>query len=127
MIGAWEWSPLMGLHRRASRIAYTLLVGVIISALTFFTALTDMWNEADLVDLMYWPIFAGGVWWVIALALIVNYPNSRRLWSRSRIIVGAFGLLTLVPAWAALVTVRAINYDSEPFYGGFVVLFILLL
>ena len=67
------------------------------------------------------------MWWVIAFALIVNYPTSRRLWSRTRAIVGLFGVLTLVPAWAALLSVRAIRIDSEPYYGGFVALFILLL
>lgn len=127
MAGAWEWTPLMGVHRKAGRIAYTLLVGAIISGLTYVAPLDQLWAEGTLVDAMYYPIALGGLWWVAALALIVNYPNSRRMWSRSRGIVGVFGLLTLIPAWAALVAVRAINYHTEAFYGGFVVLFILLL
>ncbi|RUO65554.1 phosphatidate cytidylyltransferase [Pseudidiomarina planktonica] len=129
MLGAWEWSPLMGLHRLSSRIAYTLLVGVIISSLTYITPITDLWHPEGLglVKSMLYPIIAGGVWWVIALGLIVNYPSSRRMWSRSRIIVGIFGLLTLVPAWAALVAIRSIEYEINPLQGGFTVLFILLL
>lgn len=127
MLGAWEWSPLMGLHRLASRVAYTLLVGAIISAGVFFMPTADLWQGGELEPLMYYAILSGGVWWVIALALVVNYPSSRRLWSRSRIIVGAFGLLTLIPTWAALVSIRSIDYAEEPLHGGFVLLFILLL
>ena len=33
MLGAWEWSPLMGVRRTSARIAYTLFIGAIIGVL----------------------------------------------------------------------------------------------
>ncbi|MGM0525634.1 MAG: phosphatidate cytidylyltransferase [Pseudomonadota bacterium] len=127
MLGAWEWSPLMGVTRKSGRIAYTIAVGAIIGILSFFVPYQHLWTDGSLDPLIYYTILVGGIWWVCALALIVNYPSSRRMWSRTRSIVGVFGLLIFVPTWAALVTVRSINIDVQPYFGGWVVLFILLL
>ncbi|HAD48634.1 MULTISPECIES: phosphatidate cytidylyltransferase [Idiomarina] len=127
MLGAWEWSPLMGVTKKSGRIAYTVAVGVIIGGLSLLVPYQHLWTDGSLDPLIYYTILVGGIWWVCALALIVNYPSSRRLWSRTRSIVGLFGLLIFVPTWAALVTVRSINIDVQPYFGGWVVLFILLL
>jgi phosphatidate cytidylyltransferase len=127
MLGAWEWSPLMGVTKKSVRIAYTVAVGAIIGGLSLLVPYQHLWTDGSLDPLIYYTILVGGIWWVCALALIVNYPSSRRLWSRTRSIVGLFGLLIFVPTWAALVTVRSINIDVQPYFGGWVVLFILLL
>ena len=127
MLGAWEWSPLMGVTKKSGRIAYTVAVGVIIGGLSLLVPYQHLWTDGSLDPLIYYTILVGGIWWVCALDLIVNYPSSRRLWSRTRSIVGLFGLLIFVPTWAALVTVRSINIDVQPYFGGWVVLFILLL
>ncbi|MDV6315373.1 phosphatidate cytidylyltransferase [Idiomarina sp. HP20-50] len=127
MLGAWEWSPLMGVRRISARIAYTLFVGAIIGVLSWLAPYEHLWRDGELSSIIYYTILAGGVWWVVALAMIVNYPSSRRMWSRTRAIVGVFGLLIFVPTWAALVTVRSIDIDESRFFGGWVVLFILLL
>ncbi|MAL84536.1 MAG: CDP-diglyceride synthetase [Idiomarina sp.] len=127
MLGAWEWSPLMGVRRTSARIAYTLFVGAIIGVLSWLAPYEHLWRDGELSKLIYYTILAGGIWWVVALAMIVNYPSSRRMWSRTRAIVGVFGLLIFIPTWAALVTVRSIDIDESRFFGGWVVLFILLL
>ncbi|EAQ32173.1 MULTISPECIES: phosphatidate cytidylyltransferase [Idiomarina] len=127
MLGAWEWAPLMGLTKVRSRIAYTLGIGIIIGALSLAVPFEHLWKAGTLNQIIYATIAAGGIWWVCALALVVNYPSSRRMWSRTRSIVGIFGMLIFVPTWAALVTVRSINIDIQPYFGGWVVLFILLL
>ena len=125
--GAWEWSPLMGVNRPSARVAYTLVVIVILAWLMWVVPLDAVWHDGLLASPLFYLICAGSVWWLVAIALIINYPRSRRVWSRTRSIVGLFGLLTLLPAWAGLVAIRSLNYAEQPLYGGFVVLFLLLL
>lgn len=127
MMGAWEWSPLMGVRRTSARIAYTAFIGALIGVLSWLAPYQHLWEGGELSSIIYYTIAVGGVWWVIALAMVVNYPSSRRMWSRTRAIVGVFGTLIFVPTWAALVTVRSIDIDESRFFGGWVVLFILLL
>lgn len=125
--GAWEWAPLMNVTRRSARIAYTVFVAVLLAVLMWWVPLDKVWQDGELAPVIYYLIVAGCVWWLVAIALVINYPRSRRVWSRTRSIVGVFGLLTLVPAWAGLVAVRSLNYAEQPLFGGFAVLFVLLL
>lgn len=125
--GAWEWAPLMNVTRHSARIAYTVFVAVLLSVLMWWVPLDKVWQDGELAPVIYYLIVAGCVWWLVAIALVINYPRSRRVWSRTRSIVGVFGLLTLVPAWAGLVAVRSLNYAEQPLFGGFAVLFVLLL
>ncbi len=128
MLGAaWEWSPIMGLRRPISRALYTLSVAVLLVALQWYIPVSDIWHEKELNPVYFWLLVAGSIWWAVATLLVLNYPSSRRLWSRTRSIVGVFGYLTLVPAAAGMFAVRSLNYASEPLFGGFVLLFILLL
>ncbi|MFC0444686.1 phosphatidate cytidylyltransferase [Pseudidiomarina halophila] len=128
MIGAaWEWSPIMGLKRPLSRVLYTLSVGLALAGLQWWIPLSQIWQAEQLHPVYFWLLIAGGGWWAIATLLVLNYPGSRRLWSRTRSIVGVFGYLTLIPAAAGMFAVRSLNYTTEPLFGGFVLLFILLL
>ncbi|MDT7524793.1 MULTISPECIES: phosphatidate cytidylyltransferase [Idiomarinaceae] len=125
--GAWEWAPLMGVTKRLGRIAYTLSVSVILAALMWWVPVDQVWQQGELAQPLYILIVLGCAWWVLALVLILNYPRSRRVWSRTRSIVGVFGWLTLVPAWAGMLAIRSLNYAEQPLFGGFAVLFVLLL
>jgi len=125
--GAWEWAPLMGVTKRLGRIAYTLSVSVILAVLMWWVPVDQVWQQGELAQPLYILIVLGCAWWVLALVLVLNYPRSRRVWSRTRSIVGVFGWLTLVPAWAGMLAIRSLNYTEQPLFGGFAVLFVLLL
>jgi phosphatidate cytidylyltransferase len=125
--GAWEWAPLMGLQRLASKLAYTASVAVILAVLIIAIPVDTIWLNGQLQPIYYAIVLAGLGWWVVATLLTLKYPNSRRLWSRTRSIVGLFGYLTLIPAWVGLLAVRSLNYSDNSLYGGFALLFVLLL
>ncbi|RUO49754.1 phosphatidate cytidylyltransferase [Pseudidiomarina donghaiensis] len=125
--GAWEWAPLMNVTRRSGRIAYTVFIAAVLALLMWVVPLHKVWQDGELAPVIHWLIVAGCVWWLVAIVLVINYPRSRRVWSRTRSIVGVFGILTLVPAWAGLIAVRSLNYAEQPLFGGFAVLFVLLL
>ncbi|MDX1704867.1 phosphatidate cytidylyltransferase [Pseudidiomarina sp.] len=124
---AWEWSPLMGLKRQVSRILYTASVTALLSLLLWLVPVGEIWQQATLNPLFYYVTIIGCAWWVLATLLVIKYPASRRAWSRTRLIVGIFGYLMFIPAWVALLTIRSIDYGGDPSFGGFAVLFVLLL
>lgn len=124
---AWEWSPLMGLKRQISRILYTASVTALLSLLLWLVPVGDVWQQDSLNPLFYYITIIGCIWWLVATVLVIKYPASRRAWSRTRSIVGVFGYLIFIPSWVALLTIRSIDYAAEPLFGGFAVLFVLLL
>lgn len=126
-IGAWEWSPLMGVRHKSGRLAYTALVAGLIVLLYWLVPVNHLWTDTGLVTPMVVTISLGVVWWLAAILMVLNFPGSQRLWRKSRVYVGGFGLLVLVPAWAALMSIRALNYDVNPLFGAWVVLFIFAL
>lgn len=128
MLGAaWEWSPIIGLQRPYSRALYTFSVAVLLAALQWWVPVEQIWQEHSLHPIYFWTLIAGGAWWIVATLMVLNYPNSRRMWARTRSIAGVFGYLILVPAAAGMFAVRSLNYAEDPLFGGFVLLFILLL
>ena len=125
--GAWEWAPFMGATKTVQRLAYVVLIVVLLSTSMVLVPLDVIWQQGELHPLFSTIIMIGCGWWVLATLLVINYPRSRRIWSRARAIVGLFGVRTLVPAYAGLLAIRSINYAEQPLNGGFVVLFVLLL
>lgn len=92
LMGAWEWSAFLKWTRPWPRAAYVGLVGVFLPLAWRITR-----TPAGMAALL------GGalLWWLIALVWIVAAPRRVRSWS-----AGLAGLLSLVPAWLALVRLR---------------------
>lgn len=126
-IGAWEWSPLMGVRRLSGRLAYTVSVAAMISVLYILAPINNLWQYDGLAAPIFSTIVIGVAWWLFAIALVLTFPHSRRFWQKTRLWVGLFGWLILVPAWAALVSIRALKFDQNELFGAWTVLFIFAL
>lgn len=126
-IGAWEWSPLMGVRRLSGRLAYTASVAAIIVVLYILAPINNLWQDNGLAAPIFSTIVLGVLWWLFAIGLVLTFPDSRRFWQRTRLWVGLFGWLILVPAWAALVSIRALRFDENELFGAWTVLFIFAL
>jgi len=126
-LATWEWSPLMGVTNKTGRIAYTLFNTVILAALYWLTPFENIWHQDGIVDGLLYIVLIGGIWWILAIALVFNFPRSKALWCKSKMFIGVFGVLVLVPAWAALMALRSLHYDSNPLFGSFTVLFVFVL
>ncbi|MET0081492.1 MAG: phosphatidate cytidylyltransferase [Sedimenticola sp.] len=96
LLAAWEWAPLAGLTRFRDR-------------LLFFITLTAGISGA------YWLIqrptlalalfAAGSLWWLFVTVILVRYRPERRVFD-SVFAKAILGILVLVPAWAALVSIH---------------------
>ncbi|SEI42372.1 phosphatidate cytidylyltransferase [Azotobacter beijerinckii] len=92
-LGGWEWARLAGFAGQSARLGFAASV-------------------AALLVLLYWvPVLAAGVmllgilWWLLAVPLVLNYPQSAPCWEGAGRRL-AIGLLILLPAWQGLLLLK---------------------
>jgi phosphatidate cytidylyltransferase len=91
-IGAWEWSAFVSPERHIARVAFVATIALGSAALWFATP--GVPGEQVL--------FAIAIgWWVVAFAWVAAAPARV-----SRVAAACAGLLTLIPAWFALMHLR---------------------
>lgn len=92
-LAAWEWAHLAGFNAQPARVAYAVLVVLLLAMLYQLPALAP------------WLLVAAVLWWGAATALVIGYPRSRRFWGGAP---GSLliGLLILLPAWQALLILK---------------------
>ena len=100
LLAGWEWSRLTGLKKVSSRIVFLL-------ALTLCAWLAWWMLISGQVFLV---LSVAGIWWGgVLIILAVNQPG-RALSYPKRFGLQIAGLLTLIPAWVALVSL----HDGHP-------------
>jgi phosphatidate cytidylyltransferase len=113
LLGAWEWANLAGLEAPWQRRLYTATVGAVLVAIAYYLSLPSLESppspnqSAGFRNLLV----IGCTWWAIALLWVQSYPHSALLWG-SRWVRAPMGLLVLIPAWAGLVYVRALEQGA---------------
>lgn len=124
-LGAWEWAKLTGLNIPLLKSMYTALVAAICWILGLLVPIDAIWVQGDL-NLIYKVILIiAGAWWFCSLFLILAYPRYSAFWRTSVAWRGVFGLLTLIPAWVAVVVLRTSLFEVDPFYGASLIFYIL--
>lgn len=114
LLGAWEWGRLINLPMRAERL---LLVSGVLNVLWFgyFLSATSIAVNLLLgVAVLWWCLAA---WWIRQFEAEHDIPYGRYLGRDVSV-----GMLTLVPAWLALVVLHA-----NPALGPRYVVFLLVL
>lgn len=99
LIGAWEWSGLLGDTHKLMRAIYVFLVVVCMALINFFP--------------IGIPLLIGGLIWLwILLSLIAYQVNDNALGFRYPLVRALGGIFVLVSAWVALLVLR-----SEALFG----------
>ncbi|MDP0563344.1 MAG: phosphatidate cytidylyltransferase [Candidatus Endonucleobacter sp. (ex Gigantidas childressi)] len=107
MLGGWEWANLAGIENNKLRWLYAAIIG----GLCF---LISVYSVSPVV------IFSVATgWWCLAFFLISNYP-ANTVWCTSKVVRLLMGCVTLIPAWLAMVVLKA-------FYGPYFIVILLLL
>lgn len=106
--GAWEWSRLAGIKNSLARLCFALLVVGL------------LWVSYSLTLIPI--LIVGVVFWLVGTMQIVLNEKSISSTTNSSIIRSVMGILVLVPAWKALVTLHGMNED-----GGLLVLFLMVM
>jgi phosphatidate cytidylyltransferase len=116
-VALWEWSRLAGLRAPAWRGAYCTAGLLLLFWLADFTGLPASVAHAERVrDLLMGAV----LWWTVALLWVKGYPGSAALWGAGPMRM-LMGLTTLLPAWLALMLLRA-----QP-HGQWLILFLVAL
>jgi phosphatidate cytidylyltransferase len=124
-LGAWEWSSMSGITRTLSKCAYAVLVVAICLILSIMLPTDLIWYQGQLNSLYTYILSIATIWWVVSLAMIIAYPNYSSVWYTSKILRGIFGLLTLIPTWIAVVSLRTSLYEVDPYYGASLIFYVL--
>ena len=114
LVGGWEWARLIGLTAPLTRIAYALLVAMVLWLTQLFVS---SFESAVLIVLL-----VSGLWWLVGSSMVFRYRGELGLSGGSRFFGGIIGLLVLVPTWLALVYLH--GYSS---HGPALVLFLMVL
>ena len=106
LVGAWEWSALMGVSRLPHAFFYPIFI--------IFVLLGSLFLPIKGI------LFAAVAWWLIAAVLVARYPNASDF-GKGVALRGIMGMLTLIPCWVAINFIR--NMPS----GTYVLLFLFVL
>lgn len=92
-LGGWEWARLAGLQAQPARVGFAVFVAL------------SLWGLYQLPALAGALLLLGVLWWLLAVPLVLNYPQSSRYWDGvgGRLLIG---LLILLPAWQGLVLLK---------------------
>lgn len=124
--GMWEWAQFVGLKSALSRAITAVTTASIL--LFFILANTDYIVAAKFITDATAPIlFIGCIWWLVALLLVVSYPNSAKLWAKSVMAKFLFGICTLLPFFVGLLALRFNNYRIDEYQGTYLLLYVCLL
>lgn len=124
MLAAWEWGQFAGLVSRSQRVWLAVLCGLLL-AFMMFTLPAYQYS-------VHLPQIAGSLWaalgwWIVALVLVLSYPVSAALWRDSSVIRLVFGVLTIVPFFWGMLTLRQYHYDVDHFTGAWWLLYVMFL
>jgi len=98
-VGGWEWANLAH-YDGWQRYLYALAIALLLVAVSFLIKDSASWALAILL--------IAGLWWVLALFLVIDYPRSQRYWSSSWVLT-LLGPIMLVPGYVGLMQLKLTN------------------
>ncbi len=112
MLGAWEWTRICEIKNSLLRIVYLLV---------FSLCLYFLWDNSN-PDLTRIVLQLSIIWWLAAIWLLLAYSRGRDYLHGQQLIKVAIGFVLLLPAYFALIMLRA-----DPAFGSAYVLLLLVL
>lgn len=123
-LSAWEWSQFVGWTAPIKRIIFAVLFSTFLLCLQLsFRDLTQLTTEA----LITYILLAGLIWWLVAIVLVLTFPNSARFWSQSVILKILFFILTILPFYCGMLVLKSVNSHINNFIGAWWVFYVMLL
>lgn len=121
-LATWEWSHFLGMVKKTQKAIFMVLIISLLALLYLIP------NDLSLKGQLFtYIICLSIVWWLIALLLVISYPQSAKYWSKSILIKLLFALFTLIPFYISMLELRSINYDIDRYTGAVWLLYVFVL
>ncbi len=127
----WEWARLSGLTKGAQKSLYALSLSLVSIVVWYFNQNLSLWPSTWFIEwhmtstlIAYWLAVIG---WAIAIVMILISKKSKSFWNRSPWVRLLMGVIFIVGFWVAAIAVRNTQIVQDPYFGGFLVLFMLAL
>ncbi|MFT6331487.1 MAG: phosphatidate cytidylyltransferase [Bermanella sp.] len=124
-LGAYEWANMSGITGRVSKASFMSLIVLICGVLIFAVDGQEVWYQGELNSIYKTILGIAAVWWAVSLGMILTYPKYSSVWTQNVPIRAAFGVLTLIPTWVAVISLRNNLYEVDPFYGASLIFYVL--
>lgn len=124
-LGAYEWANMSGITQRPQKVLLMLAAFASCVGLSLIVDVNKIWHQGQIHWLYHLILALSAVWWLVSLAMIIAYPRYSIHWRNSKRIRVAFGALTLIPTWVAVVSLRTSLHDVDPFYGSSLIFYVL--
>ncbi|MFB6434839.1 MAG: phosphatidate cytidylyltransferase [Candidatus Malihini olakiniferum] len=124
MLAAWEWGQFAGLDSSAQRLSLVFIYGALLTLMAL--SLPNYYSSVCLLPICI-SLWVSLAWWCATLLLVLSYPVSAGWWRDSKSLRLLFGVLTIVPFFWGVVALRKHHYDSDPFFGAWWLLYVMLL
>lgn len=106
VLGAWEWTRLAGLASTGRRLAYSLLVSILL--------LSGYFISHHPVAMLI--IIAGLAWWTVAIGVLILTEARDYRFPDSRALGLCIGLLVLIPAYESVILIHARPDGNGPMH-----------
>lgn len=118
-IAGFEWAQFLSITSTNKRV----LIGLLYAILSYVCIVLVDYNVQFGSVLLLATISI--LWWLSVLVLVLKFPSIHNLWGKSPCIKFLFGVLTLVPFFIAMFSLRCYASEENIYFGGFLVLYVL--
>ncbi|MEZ9900100.1 phosphatidate cytidylyltransferase [Vibrio breoganii] len=120
LLGLWEWTQFVEMGTRAQKMV--LLFASFLIPFLFIPE--SALKLSELTGALLVVVVGGAIWWLIASVLAITHPKYTASWKDSHLLRFVFGVLTLVPFFWSIAALRAIDIDTDFYYGAKLVMYV---
>lgn len=125
-LGVWEWTQFARLKQPLARFCTAAFLGAFIFLWIYTEG--NYLDAGRVFEQHLQPLLMNAVgWWILALLLVVTYPQSAKFWSKNPLLQLLFAFSTLIPFIAGVLRLRLDHYAQDPYHGLFLLLYVFVL
>lgn len=124
-LGGYEWANMSGVTARPRKALFAAFIFALCLVLSSLVDAREIWYQGQLHGFYHFILGISVVWWLFSLGMIIAYPKHSAFWRNNTLIRMGFGVLTLIPTWVAVISLRTSLHDVDTLYGSSLIFYVL--